>query len=188
MGRTACTGPQCLYKGAFYLLFTDAKVSSSQVLQFSDFSFILNTQPIWRNLTPSPQKMFLFCIKNFQTLFTFKTTTLSYLRFWTISCQSCRVKTWLYLVPILIRGRRTPIYTYITRQTGATFLSYCHLRCTWVPFVCVTLYHCSAFSHRSKHVEQPSNKGIINYPTQLHFVGHFVRILNILNSTHEVPI
>jgi hypothetical protein len=29
--------------------------------------------------------------------------------------------------------------------------------------------------YRSKHVEQPSNKGIINYPTQLHLVGHFIR-------------
>ena len=30
--------------------------------------------------------------------------------------------------------------------------------------------------YRSKHVEQPKNKGLINYPTQLHLVGHFIRI------------
>jgi hypothetical protein len=55
---------------------------------------------------------------------------LSHLRFWTIFCQSFRIKTWLYVVPILIRERRTPIYTYITRQTGAASLPYCHLRRT----------------------------------------------------------
>jgi len=33
------------------------------------------------------------------------------------------------------------------------------------------------YHYRSKHVEQPSNKGIINYPTQLHLVGHFIRIV-----------
>jgi len=29
--------------------------------------------------------------------------------------------------------------------------------------------------YRSKHVGEPRNKGIINYPTQLHLVGHFIR-------------
>ena len=31
--------------------------------------------------------------------------------------------------------------------------------------------------YSSKHVEQPSNKGIINYPAQLYLVGHFIRIV-----------
>jgi hypothetical protein len=29
--------------------------------------------------------------------------------------------------------------------------------------------------YRSKHVGQPRNNGIINYPIQLHFVGHFYK-------------
>jgi hypothetical protein len=39
--------------------------------------------------------------------------------------------------------------------------------------------------YHSKHAEQPKNKGIINYPTQLHLVGDFIRIpenrLNLLS-------
>jgi hypothetical protein len=31
--------------------------------------------------------------------------------------------------------------------------------------------------YRSKHVERPGNKRIINCPTQLHLVGHFIRIV-----------
>ena len=41
-------------------------------------------------------------------------------------------------------------------------------------------------SYRSKHVEQSRNNGIINYPTQLHLVGHFYKIscmISVLRAT-----
>jgi hypothetical protein len=31
--------------------------------------------------------------------------------------------------------------------------------------------------YRSKYIEQPGNKEIINYATQLHRVGYFIKIL-----------
>jgi len=33
--------------------------------------------------------------------------------------------------------------------------------------------------YRSKHVEQSRNNGIINFPTQLHLVGHFYKITHM---------
>jgi len=36
--------------------------------------------------------------------------------------------------------------------------------------------------YRSKHAQQPRNKRIISYPTQLHLVGHFIRIQLLLTG------
>jgi hypothetical protein len=62
MGRTVCTEPQCLYKGALYLFYQSAVVGCSEVVcvlkffvtQFqntalSDASILL-TQKIWHNI------------------------------------------------------------------------------------------------------------------------------------------
>jgi hypothetical protein len=40
--------------------------------------------------------------------------------------------------------------------------------------------------YRSKHVQQPRNNEIINYPTRLHLVGHFYKNCTMMHGTMSV--
>jgi len=60
MGRTACTEPQCLYKGALYLFFfvpTTKCMESGVYIQHIDRSIVLCQNQTYKQLNKTPLKL-----------------------------------------------------------------------------------------------------------------------------------